>query len=337
MVTATKRLLMAGIVLALSGLAGPATLAQDRQLCARLASQLDDHIGDRPPTRHYQRYAMAVEHQQQLIERTHRDLERMGCSEGSVILYGRGYTDCRHLAADLRRMRADLVSMQRRRDAHSGQDGSAARQRVMEALAANGCDVPGGVRIRRHLGVAGTNDGYGFGDPAVRYRTMCVRICDGYYFPVSYSVPPMAFDRDSAQCSAMCPGTEARLYVHRVPDEDSPDMISIVDRTPYAALPSAFAYRDQAVGRKPQCSCEISTPAQSVLRPTTEPSIVTLPAGGAKTVPGPEVEPTSAAATPEPALRDIDPSRRVRVIGPTFLPDRSDAIDLTAPLPSGGL
>ncbi len=35
-----------------------------------------------------------------------------------------------------------------------------------------------------------------------------------------------------------------------------------------------------------------------------------------------------------PPAREIDPERRVRVIGPKFLPDQSEAIDLRAPVPS---
>ncbi len=339
---AANRLWIAGLALAIAGLVSPGSFAQDQQLCSRLEAQLNDHIADRPPTRHYQRYVTAVEHQLRLIDRTRRDLVRMGCSDGSVIDYDDAYSDCRRVAGDLRRMQAELLDLQRRRDTHAGQNGSTARQRVIAALQANGCIAPSSVRIRQNLGVSGFEGHHDFSDPTPRYRTLCVRTCDGYYFPVSYSVPSMAFDGDAAECSAMCPGTEARLYVHRVPDEDSPDMVSAADQTPYALLPNAFAYRDRAVGQAPLCSCEISTPAQSALRTATESSIITFPADNDAASIEHVIEPPGSAPLRGHAndvqtqpLRDMDPNRRVRVIGPTFLPDRSDAMDLRAPIPSG--
>ena len=44
------------------------------------------------------------------------------------------------------------------------------------------------------------------------YRTLCVRTCDGYYFPISFSSQPRNFPRDQNACTAMCPnGTAAVL------------------------------------------------------------------------------------------------------------------------------
>ncbi len=336
-VTGTARI----AVIALAGLltAGDGARAQDPALCARLSAQLHDYIGDRPPTRHYQRYAMAVEDQVHLIDRTRDDLVRMGCASGSVIEYGRSRrSDCRRLGIDLKRMEAELRRLVRQRDAHAGSNGSTARQRVMAALRANGCDVPGGVRIRTTLGVDGSSDGYhDLADPLVRYRTLCVRSCDGYYFPISYSASPLDFDRDAARCSAMCPGSEAKLYFHRIPDQDSEDMVSVANQMPYASLPNAFAYRDRKVGAARQCSCALSAePQEKQAKATPRSSILQLPApatdGAIKPDDG-STDTDTAAAPPEQPARDIDPNRRVRVIGPTFLPDQSDAIDLRAPLP----
>ncbi|MCW2309463.1 DUF2865 domain-containing protein [Rhodobium gokarnense] len=83
------------------------------------------------------------------------------------------------------------------------------------------------------------------------YRTLCVRTCDGYYFPISFRTTQEKFARDQAVCAAMCPSADVRLYVHRNPGEESEDMIS-VDGEPYTELPTAFAYRDSF---KPECTC----------------------------------------------------------------------------------
>ncbi len=309
------------------------SLAEDPALCARLSAQLYDHVSDRPPSRHFERFAMAVEDQLRLIERTEADLQRMGCPSGSIIIYGSSeHSDCRRLAADLKRMHIDLRLFERKRDAHAGSSGTTARQRILAALHANGCDVPGGVRIRESLGVTGEDLLYGLDNPGGRYRTLCVRTCDGYYFPVSWAVPPMQFDGDAARCNAMCPGASVELYVHRVPDQDSEDMVSVTTQMPYTALPNAFAYRDREVGAIPQCSCDVAKPP-ALTRSSSDPdgSIVTLEPSGNGT-PGTEPpEDTTLSETPEPPIRDLDPNRRVRVVGPLFLPDQSEAIDLQAP------
>ncbi|RTL66073.1 MAG: DUF2865 domain-containing protein [Hyphomicrobiales bacterium] len=86
--------------------------------------------------------------------------------------------------------------------------------------------------------------------PVVTYRTLCVRMCDGYYFPISFSAPQERFAADAAQCQSRC-GSEARLFVHRNPGAAVEDMQDLQGRA-YAQLPSAFLYRTQYVAN---CKC----------------------------------------------------------------------------------
>ncbi|MCR9135032.1 MAG: DUF2865 domain-containing protein [Alphaproteobacteria bacterium] len=302
--------------------------AQDRALCARLTSQLYDYVSDRPPSRHFNRFAVAVDDMLQLIERTEHDMKRMGCASGSVIIYGNSeHSDCRRLAADMKRMQSDLRLFERKRDAHAGRSGSTARDRIIAALHANGCDVPGGVRIRETLGVSGDDGLFDLNNPNVRYRTLCVRTCDGYYFPISYSASPMTFDSDAAQCNAMCPGSRVQLYFHRTQGQDSEDMVSVADQMPYTALPNAFAYRKRDFSASQQCSCDAPPqPVQSGSQSDPGSSIVKLQTAK----PPLTTHDDSATDIVEPPVRDLDPDRRVRVVGPMFLPDQSEAIDLQA-------
>lgn len=94
------------------------------------------------------------------------------------------------------------------------------------------------------------------------YRTLCVRTCDGYYFPVSFRTTRENFARDQAVCAAMCPAGDVRLYVHRNPGEESEDMVS-VDGEPYTKLGTAFAYRNAF---NPECSCGRVTPGLTTLK-----------------------------------------------------------------------
>lgn len=304
--------------------------AQDSALCARLTSQLYDYVSDRPPSRHFDRFAAAAEDMRQLIERTEDDMRRMGCASGSVIIYGGSeQSDCRRLVADMKRMQSDLRLFERKQDAHAGRSGATARERIIAALHANGCDVPGGVRIRKSLGVSGDDRLFDLNNPKARFRTLCVRTCDGYYFPISYSASPMTFDSDSERCAAMCPGTQVQLYFHRTQGQDSEDMVSVADQMPYTALPNAFAYRKRDFGTTQQCSCDVPTqPVQARSQSDPGSSIVTLqPADPQSTAQ--EIDDAVADSNEAPA-RDLDPDRRVRVVGPMFLPDQSEAIDLQA-------
>jgi hypothetical protein len=94
-----------------------------------------------------------------------------------------------------------------------------------------------GPRIQTY-GDAPFSSGSGLGT----YRTMCVRTCDGFYFPISFATVPSQFAADSATCQAMCPGAETSLYTYRNPGEDPEQMVSLAGEA-YTALPNAFKFR----------------------------------------------------------------------------------------------
>ena len=48
------------------------------------------------------------------------------------------------------------------------------------------------------------------------YRTVCVRLCDGYYFPVSFSTLPEPFEQDAEACQSKC-AAPAELYYYQNP------------------------------------------------------------------------------------------------------------------------
>ncbi|MGX1097755.1 hypothetical protein ACSSVZ_001778 [Amorphus sp. MBR-141] len=87
-------------------------------------------------------------------------------------------------------------------------------------------------------------------------KTWCVRLCDGFYFPVSYSTSSSEYQRDLAICQGRCPGADVSLYSH--PSYMDPeDMVSTVSGERYTKLPTAFAYRTTVSGN---CGCELQTP-----------------------------------------------------------------------------
>lgn len=74
-----------------------------------------------------------------------------------------------------------------------------------------------------------------------KYRTLCVRTCDGYYFPIGNSVSRSRFMRDAAQCRASC-GEEARLFYHPAGSDNVSTMLDLAGRS-YLRMPTAFKYR----------------------------------------------------------------------------------------------
>lgn len=82
------------------------------------------------------------------------------------------------------------------------------------------------------------------------YRTVCVRHCDGYYWPISYAASRGRFYRDAGVCRESC-ASEASLYYHPVAG-DPGNMVDLTGRS-YRSLPTAFRYREALVEG---CKCK---------------------------------------------------------------------------------
>lgn len=81
-------------------------------------------------------------------------------------------------------------------------------------------------------------------------QTMCVRSCDGYYWPVRYPATHADFNKDANVCSSTC-GAEAKLYFRSGPGAAPEDMKDVAGNS-YVATKTAFAYRK---GLVKGCSC----------------------------------------------------------------------------------
>jgi Protein of unknown function (DUF2865) len=82
------------------------------------------------------------------------------------------------------------------------------------------------------------------------YRTVCVRMCDGYFTPMSYATTRNNFAQDQNKCRASC-GDDARLFFYRNPGSTIDEATDLSGR-PYARIPNAFRYRKALVDG---CSC----------------------------------------------------------------------------------
>ena len=83
-----------------------------------------------------------------------------------------------------------------------------------------------------------------------QFRTVCVRTCDGYYWPVSFSTSREQLFADEAQCQASCDGG-AQLFYHPNPGGGMADAVDLSGRA-YTQLANAFVYRKKRIDG---CTC----------------------------------------------------------------------------------
>jgi hypothetical protein len=84
------------------------------------------------------------------------------------------------------------------------------------------------------------------------YRTICVRLCDGYYWPVNSGTRSSSIARDLNICEQSCQ-SETSLYIQYGLGADAGDMRDLSGK-PYRKLKTAFLYRksyDSACRCKP--------------------------------------------------------------------------------------
>jgi hypothetical protein len=84
------------------------------------------------------------------------------------------------------------------------------------------------------------------------YRTMCVRECDGYFFPVSFATGKRNFKADAETCRSSC-GKPARLYIYPNPGGELEDMVAYKSGKAYRDLPNAFLFKKKFVA---DCRCQ---------------------------------------------------------------------------------
>src|SRR6202049_5037503 len=211
-------------------------------MCPRLEAQLatiDRGGGSGDPAKDDQirRYQDAATKQQAELDRVTSQAKRMGCdSSGFFSLFSGQSAQCGPVNNQIQQMRANLeqitTSLERLRGGgFGGADRDNQRRSVLTALAQNNCG-PQYANAARGPGnflesLFGNNNnnpvappGADLGAQSGTYRTVCVRSCDGAYFPISFATVPGRFPDDERSCRALCPAAEATLYSYRNPGED---------------------------------------------------------------------------------------------------------------------
>jgi hypothetical protein len=251
--------------------AGP---AQSNPMCVRLEGQLATidrgagSGGDPAKDEQIRRYQEAAAKQQTELDRVTMQAKRMGCeSSGFFSLFNGQSAQCGPVNNQIQQMRGNLdqitTSLERLRSGGiGGADRENQRRSVLTALAQNNCGPQyaaaarsGGNFIDNLFGNNGNQippPAAEFGPQSGTFRTVCVRTCDGAYFPVSFATVQARFPDDEKTCKALCPATEANLFTYRNPGEDINQAVSVSGQ-PYTALPNAFKFRSEF---NPSCACK---------------------------------------------------------------------------------
>jgi len=323
---------------------------------------IDRGGGDPAKDEQIRRYQDSATRQQAELDRVTVQARRMGCdSSGFFSLFNGQNAQCGPVNNQIQQMRANLdqitSNLERLRSGGlGGSERESQRRSVLQALAQNNCGPQYAAALQQQSGpgnflnnLFGGNNGLQNAspiDPSLQsgtYRTVCVRTCDGGYFPISFATVPGRFPDDEKTCKALCPATEANLYAYRNPGEDMNQAVSISGQ-PYTSSPNAFRFRQEF---NPTCSCKaagqswadalksiddkaaaeqqgdiivteegskkMARPQQAKAPPPAKKGTV------ANTAADPAATPASpnAPATTAPSSTD---NKSIRTVGPTFIP-----------------
>lgn len=338
-------------------LASSAALGRDAGVCVQLETKLVQLERSRSSgsTASVSRYDDAIAKQRHMLATARSQAQRAGCGQQSGFLFFRPQRPpyCGDHDAIVARMEANLRALEGQRSAVMPiRAASTDRQRaqILASLGENNC----GPQYARYAPRPGSGGFFGFfnrdysRDPYAEqpldhgmygtFRTLCVRSCDGYFWPISFSTVSSHFDEDERICRASCPAAEVSLYVHRNPGETPENAVSLSGAA-YAAMPNAFRHTRELVA---DCTCRAATqaaaiservlvdiagrnagaaqPAQAAAGPQAPaiplprrpPGAVPPPVGSIATVTGFEDFASTSGATAHQATRDV------RIVGPGF-------------------
>jgi hypothetical protein len=332
-------------------------------MCPRLEAQLasiDRGAADPAKEEQIRRYQDAASKQQTELDRVTLQAKRMGCdSSGFFSLFSGPSAQCGPVNNQIQQMRANLeqitTSLERLRSGGlGGADRDNQRRSVLTALAQNNCGPqyanaargPGSF-LENLFGNNNVNPNVppaDLGPQSGTFRTVCVRSCDGAYFPISFATVPARFPDDEKTCRALCPAAEATLYAYRNPGEDMNQAVSI-NGQPYASSPNAFRYRQEF---NPSCACKAAgqtwsdalksvddkaaaeqqgdiivteESAKKMARPPAAKGAAKKGATGTNATTAP-VTPAPTESAPATASTTPPGDKPIRTVGPTFIPAR---------------
>ncbi|MCB1505126.1 MAG: DUF2865 domain-containing protein [Hyphomicrobiaceae bacterium] len=199
------------------------------------------------------------------LRKLERDLDRADCYEWFLFSKQlRNTRVCRKAVNDVDEVKRRIADLEGQRHEIQSTSGRSYQDEIIRELARNNCGSSYQQEARRRDGgsfsglwqdedSAASSSANGFRAlPFATYRTVCVRLCDGYYFPVSFSTLPNHFQRDAEVCQSKC-AAPAQLYYYQNPGGAVDQMVAFDNNQQYTKLKTAFLYRKEYISG---CSCK---------------------------------------------------------------------------------
>jgi hypothetical protein len=190
-------------------------------------------------------YASAAARQQAELERTANYARSLGCDRGGFSFFGAGQPlppQCSGLNSRIQAMQANLGKLQ----GMAGGGGS--RQDLVARYNAYCRSQPRGFFDSLFGNSGNSQPDIPLEAPPTDEQTprggsqaICVRTCDGGFFPLNYSARNGNLETLGELCTALCPNAEVSLYT-RNPDNDVGTAVG-ADGTPYRDLQNAFKFQ----------------------------------------------------------------------------------------------
>ncbi len=203
----------------------------------------------------------------QTLQGAEQELERRNCYEYFLFSKSlRRSRACIDLAQQKDQAKQRMSELEAQRQQIMGSSERSYRDDIVRELARNNCGANYTQEARRQdrgggpssiwQDEEGGNYSNGWspfgGGSSATYRTVCVRLCDGYYFPVSFSTLPSHFQQDATVCQSKC-AAPVELYYYQNPGATVDQSVALGTQEPYTSLKTAFRYRKELV---PGCSCK---------------------------------------------------------------------------------
>ncbi len=210
-----------------------------------------------------------IENDMRQAERAVREaqdrLDRGNCYEYEFLFLGKSLRRtpaCQGHAQQVDQNKRRLAELDGQRQQIIQSGGRSLQDDLVRELARNNCGAQYQQQAARQQGgpfssLWQDDDGGAAGGSRFNYgatfRTVCVRLCDGAFFPVSFSTLPNNFDRDQDLCQQRC-AAPAELYYHsQNPGQGIEQAVSHKTRQPYTTLRTAFRFKREFVSG---CSCK---------------------------------------------------------------------------------
>ena len=162
----------------------------------------------------------------------------LNCEGGRFLFFDSRPPQCGAVEQRIRALNAGYGS-------ENGEVTAARRRQLTEAIAGACTDEPSKAALRALDGTPGEAHARGGG------QVVCVRTCDGSYFPMT-NLPDGRAGADEL-CQALCPGAEAVAYSMPYGDEALKHAATIKGSKAYTSLATAFKFRTSFTQN---CSCK---------------------------------------------------------------------------------